>query len=110
KCFRIRLSECGRVAQLGEHLLCKRETKFARTCRSRRKPLKSSKLQQKRASRFFVFLLFVRFPFEICRDLSRLVLRFYYVRALASCTKDAPSVTVRKINPPATEMHIECVA
>ena len=48
-------SSRGRVAQLGEHLLCKRKTKFAKTCRSRRNPLKSSKLKQNPASRFSPF-------------------------------------------------------
>jgi len=45
----------GRVGQLGEHLLCKRGAKFAKSCRSRRKPLKSSKLWQNTASRFSPF-------------------------------------------------------
>ena len=45
----------GRVAQLGEYLVCKRRTKFDKSCRSRRKPLKSSKLSQNPASRFSPF-------------------------------------------------------
>jgi hypothetical protein len=61
----------GRVAQLREHLLCKRGVKFAKSCRSRRKPLKSKHCKP-------FFLRFVRFLFGIYGDLSQVSLRFYY--------------------------------
>ena len=78
RCFRMKGSfYCRPVAQLGEHLLCKRETKFARTCRSRPKPLKKQQVGTRPRKRF---LLFVRFAFAIYEDSPRLALRFYYAR------------------------------
>jgi hypothetical protein len=55
-----------------------------------RKAAICSKTQQGRA----IFLLFVRFQFGICRDLPRLVPRFYYGTALnrAACQ----SYSIRK--------------
>ncbi len=48
------------VKMCGERLASKREIKFTKSCRSRRNPLKSSKLQQIEANRFFLhFSLFV---------------------------------------------------
>src|SRR6266699_2741656 len=56
-----------------EHLLCKRETKFAKSCRSRRNPLKSSKLWQNTASRFFFFL------FAFSSEFTGIFRNFHYV-------------------------------
>ena len=66
-------SSRGRVAQLGEHLLCKRETKFARTCRSRPKTAKKQQLVANPSKPFFSFL------FALPSQFTRICRNFHYV-------------------------------
>src|SRR5207247_10856628 len=69
-------SWCG-LGRASERLPSKREIKFTKSCRSRRNPLKSSKLQHIEANRFFFIF---RFLYAIYQNFPAFVLRFYYVR------------------------------
>jgi len=81
-----------RVVPDRDHLLCKREIKFAKSCRSRRKALKSSKLKQKPASRFSPFCsLSIRNLRAFVATCTTFLLRW----APASRATDAPSGAVR---------------